>query len=217
MRVNHAASPPSWKAPTVDTRKVRDLTILLPGEEPEDLDPVDGTPHDRTNVSARLIQGDVWVRARLEGGTIARSWFTNADLASIDLTGTTLDRCFLRGCSLIGAHLADVTLKNVIFENCRLDYATLTTVRAAAPVAFLGCSFTETALNRCKLTLVAFDGCKLNAPTFAACDMRGADLRGNDLSKTIGVTTSLRGCIISESQVAGFIDAVTRELDLTIK
>jgi uncharacterized protein YjbI with pentapeptide repeats len=191
--------------------------MLLPGEEPEDLDPIQGVPGEGNHVSGRLIAGEAWVRARIESCTIARSWFTNADLSSIELTGTTLDRCVLRGCSLIGAHLTEVTLKNVIFENCRLDYATLTNARAAGPVAILGCSLTETVFDRCKLTTVAFDNCKLNAPTFTACDMRGADLRGNDLSRIVGVTTSFRGCIITEGQVAGFADAVTRELELTIK
>jgi hypothetical protein len=47
--------------------------------------------------------------------------------------------------------------------------------------------------------------------------MRGTDLRGNDLSQTTGVTTSLRGCVIAESQLPAFMEAVTRELELKVK
>ncbi|HCT77612.1 MAG TPA: hypothetical protein DGG94_19760 [Micromonosporaceae bacterium] len=201
----------------VDTRKVRELAILLPGDEPDDLDPIDGIPKDKTTVAGRLISGEAWTRVKLTGCTITRCWLVNADLASIDFTEVTFDRCVFRGCSLIGAHLTESALKNVIFENCRLDYATFTTVRTTGPVAILGSSLTETVFDRCKLNALVVDSCKLNAPTFTACDMRGTDLRGNDLSKTIGVTTSLRGSILSEDQVIGFTEAVTRELELTIK
>lgn len=201
----------------MDTRKIRDLTVLLPGDDPEDLDSISDIPKDKTTVAGRVIEGDVWTRTELAGCTISRCWFINADLSSIDYTKVTLDRCVLRGCTLIGAHLTETTFKNVIFENCRFDFATLTAVRTAGPVAFIGCSLTETVFDRCKLTTVSFDGCKLNAPTFTHCDMRGTDLRGNDLSKTIGVTTSLRGATISDDQMIHLTEAIIRELELTIK
>lgn len=209
---------PLWKAQTVDTRTIRDLAILLPGEQPKDLEPVGAVPKEKAVIAARLVEGDSWTRARLIDCTITRCWVVNADLTSTEfIAGTVLDRCVLKGCTLIGAHLIQATLKNVIFENCRFDYATLNTVRAIGPVGFIGCSMTETVFERCKLSSSVFDGCKLNAPTFTECDMRGADMRGNDLSKTVGVTTSFRGAVIAEDQMPGFTEAVTRDLELNIK
>lgn len=208
---------PRGKVTRVDTRKIRDLVILLPGDEPEDLDAVDSIPADKSIVAGQVVERDVWTRTKLTGCTITRSWLINADLSTIDYSEIAFDRCVFRDCSLMGARLSESTLKNVIFENCRFDYATLTTVRATGPVVFLGCSLTETMFDRCKLGTAVFDGCKLSAPIFKSCDLRGADLRGNDLSKVIGVTTSLHGSVISEDQFVAFTEAVTRELELTIK
>jgi uncharacterized protein YjbI with pentapeptide repeats len=202
----------------METRKIRDLEILLPGEDADELELVDFIPAEKAVIAARQITGDMWSRMRIIDATITRCWFVNADLASSEfIGGTVLDRCVLKGCTFVGAHLTEVVLKNVIFENCRFDYATLTLLRAAGPIAFTGCSFTETVFDRCKLTPAVFDGCKLNAPSFVACDLRGADFRGNDLAKTIGVTTSFRGTVISEDQFVAFTEAVTRELELTVK
>lgn len=200
----------------METRTIRGLAVLLPGEDPEDLEPIDGLPRDSATVNERIVIGDAWTRAHLTGVVVNRCWLVNADLASVRLEGVTLDRCVLRGCTLVGANLTDATLKNVIFENCRLDYATFSNVRASGPVAFLGCSLAEATLDRCKLTSTVFDGCKLAATTFEACDLRGADMRGNDLSKTVGIT-SLRGATLSPEQLPGVTEAIIHELDLKIK
>jgi uncharacterized protein YjbI with pentapeptide repeats len=63
---------------------------------------------------------------------------------------------------------------------------------------------------------VVWDGCKLSATQFDACDLRGADLRGQELSTVVGVG-SLRGAVISEGQVPGLTEAFLAELDLVVK
>lgn len=180
----------------METRTIRGLAVLLPGEDPEDLEAVDGLSRDGAAVNEHIVTGDSWTRAHLTDVVVNRCWLVNADLSSIRLEGVTLDRCVLRGCTLVGANITDATLKNVIFENCRLDYATFSNVRASAPVAFLGCSLADT--------------------TFEASDIRGADLRGNDLSTIVGIT-SLRGATLSSEQLSGLTEAFIHDLDLKVK
>ncbi|MQA27598.1 MAG: hypothetical protein GEU94_19535 [Micromonosporaceae bacterium] len=198
------------------TRTIRDLTILLPGEDPADLEPLDAPPRDDEAIARRLITGQAWTRAHITSATLSGCWLINADLSAMVFESVTLDRCVLRGATLIGARLADVTLKNVIFENCRLDYATFHNTRTTGPTAFLGCSLTETTLEHCKLTQAAFDGCKLAGTTLDATDLRSADLRGNDLSTIAGITC-LRGATVSEDQLPSITDALARDLELRIK
>jgi uncharacterized protein YjbI with pentapeptide repeats len=199
----------------MDTRTIRDRTILLPGGE-NDLDPTDIVPRDGVVVADRLIGGHTLERANLTKLTITRTLMVNADLSSARLTDTRWDRCVLRGCTLIGANITNGTFKNVIFENCRLDYATFDQVHTAGPTAFVGCALTETTFTRCGLTSMTFDGCKLAATEFDSTDLRGADLRGNDLSTLIGIG-SLRGAVIGHEQLPGLTEALMRDLDLIVK
>lgn len=200
----------------METRRLRDTTAVLPGEEPDDLDLVDVPPRPGKTVSDVLVDNDVWTRAELTKVALSRSWLLNADLSSIRWDGGAIERCVFRGCTLVGANIVGVVLKNVIFENCRLDYASLSQLRTVGPVLFIGCSLTETTFQHTNLSAAAFDGCKLAATSFEECDLRGADLRGNDLTSITGIS-SLRGARLSETQLAGLTEAVVRDLQLDVR
>jgi uncharacterized protein YjbI with pentapeptide repeats len=199
----------------VDIRKVRDLSILLPGDE-DDLDPAELELRDGQAIAGRLVTGDTLAWSNLTDLSLTRTVISKADLSSARLSDIRWDRVMLRACSLVGANLSGGTFKNVIFEHCRLDSATIEMVRAVGPVAFVGCSLTETTFTRCGLGTVAFDGCKLAGTTFDAADLRGADLRGHDLSALVGIS-SLRGAVVSEEQLPSLTAALLHELDLTVK
>src|SRR4051812_8287690 len=128
----------------MNARTIRDTTLLLPGDENETFDAAGAPPPNGASVADRLVSGDAWTRATLNKVTITRSRMTNADLSSTRVIDNKWDRCELRGCTLIGANLGGGTFKNVIFDNCRLDYAVLDRIRATGPVAFVGCVLTET-------------------------------------------------------------------------
>ncbi|GAB3858173.1 hypothetical protein GCM10027610_095620 [Dactylosporangium cerinum] len=59
-------------------------------------------------------------------------------------------------------------------------------------------------------------GCRLRQMSFESCDLRGADLRGNQLSEVSGVS-SLRGVIIEPAQLPGLTDAVMRDLGVIVR
>jgi uncharacterized protein YjbI with pentapeptide repeats len=199
----------------METRRLRDTTAVLPGEDPDDVDQVEAAPRPGAAVADALVTGDDWTRVELTQVTLSRSWLLNADLSGTRWDGGAIDRCVFRACTLVGANIANTTLKNVIFENCRLDYAALSHVRTVGPTLFLGCSLTETTFQHSSLTDAAFDGCKLAATSFDECDLRGADLRGNDLAAITGVA-SLRGARLTEIQLAGLTEAVVRDFQLNL-
>lgn len=196
-------------------RTVHNIKITLPGDEPDDLDVLDGIPRDGQPIIEQVITGDVLARARLTGTTIMHSWLTNADLSSAAFRQVTLDRCVLTGCTLIGVRFDTVAFNNVIFENCRLDYATFHQVKMPGPVGFIGCSLAEATFSNSSLTAAAFDGCKLSGLDIDRCDLHGADLRGNDLT---GLTsaTALRGATISQSQAPTLVALLLSELSITV-
>ena len=199
----------------MQARTVRDTKIVLPGEDPDDLEDIDQLPGDGDSITEAVIRGDAWARVTLTGLTIRRSWLIGADLAASTITDATFDRCVFIGCTLVGATLDTITARDVIVENCRLDYATFQRFKATGPVAFLGCSFTEATITASTLLTAVFDGCKLAGLAVEGSDLRGADLRGNDLT---GLTnaTALRGSILSDTQLPAFTDLIVRELSINV-
>lgn len=96
--------------------------------------------------------------------------FTGCDLASLRWTDSKITRSVFRDCKLLGAALDDITLDDVCFDNCKLDYSTLTRLRATGPVIFTRCSLREITFDACDLSTAAFDNCDLrenppNSPT----------------------------------------------------
>jgi uncharacterized protein YjbI with pentapeptide repeats len=113
--------------------------------------------------------------------------------AGATFANDTLERCVLIGCGLVGATFDTVSAKDVIFDNCRLDCATFERFKIAGPVAFVRCSLTEAEFRTSALTTAVFDDCELAGVAFDTCDVRGADLRGNDIAGlTAGDRTARR-------------------------
>jgi uncharacterized protein YjbI with pentapeptide repeats len=200
------------------TRTIRDLRITLPGEEPADeFEEFTRLPRARELITEARITGETWCRASLDSFRLSRCWVRGADLTSTTVAKVELERCVFAGCTMIGTQwVGGITLKNVIFENCRFDYATLANLRATGPVVFVGCSLAETSLDHCVLRSAVFDGCTLAGLSLEQCDLRGADLRSNDLTG-IATPTALRGTVLSESQLPALLDGLVAELSITLK
>ncbi len=88
--------------------------------------------------------------------------FDGVDLSSARLDGGKLDRVHFRRCQLSGLTLSGVVCENVLFEDCRLDYATFDAVRTAGALAFVNCSMTEVSLVNCRWDKAVMDGCRLS-------------------------------------------------------
>lgn len=211
---------------------VRDLTVLLPGLEEEYLEPVTGVPDDELYEAA--VDGGDWPDHRLAGGCVegsrltgvaargsdwarvrlVRSVLDQCDFSTGTWTAATLDRVHVRGCRLTGLSLRDATLTNVVFEECRLDYAGFTGVSGAG-VAFVDCVLTEAVLSGCSLPGLVLEGCTLDGLVLEDCDLSGADLRGSRLAAVHGLA-SLRGARVDHAQLADVAQVAARELALAV-
>ncbi len=218
----------------METRTIGEARILLPDLDPADLDEVTGEP-DGELVEA-LVEGASWTGLQLSGDRMSQSrlvgvdlsdavWrnvvvygcrFERVDFSSARLLGVTLERCEFAGCRMTGVNLAKGTLKNVVFEDCRLDYATLTETRTTGPVGLANCNLTNAALTRCEFTKAVLAGCRLTELELDTCDLHGADLRGNELSGILGLF-SLRGATIGDDQLPSLAMIAARELELDVR
>ncbi|MFF5447145.1 pentapeptide repeat-containing protein [Streptomyces sp. NPDC012888] len=116
----------------------------------------------------------------------------------------------------MGAALDSLVLDDVLFENCKFDYATFEKVRVTGPVAFTGCGFTEAAFTECDLTDAVFSQCTLRLTEFGPGRYRGADLRGNVLSRIRGVA-NLSKILITPAQQADLAEALVADLGITLE
>ena len=148
-------------------------------------------------------------------GTQVRSVeFTGCELRSLRWTGGKVSRTRFADCQLAGARFEDITLNHVIFDGCKMDYATLSRIRAAGPVMFTGCSLREAEFAGCDLTGSLFSRCDLAQASFGAGRYTGCDLRENDLSAVTGIH-SLKRVVLDRAQLLQLAQALAAELQVT--
>ncbi|MCK8680973.1 pentapeptide repeat-containing protein [Streptomyces lichenis] len=154
-------------------------------------------------------------RVRFESLNLHGVEIIGSELGSLHWSEGRLTRVHFRDCRLMGATLDGVVLDDVLFEECRLDYATVRKVRAGGPVAFVGCAFTEGTFTDCDLSGAVFSDCGLRLTEFGGGRYRGVDLRGSDLSRIRGVA-NLAEVRIDPGQHADLAQALVGELGITI-
>jgi uncharacterized protein YjbI with pentapeptide repeats len=218
----------------METRTIGEARILIPDLDPRDLDPVTEEPDGE--LFEALVDGASWTGLQLSGGQVSQShlvgvdlsdaaWrnvtvygcrFERVDFSSARLLGVTIERSEFVGCRMTGVNLAKATLKNLVFSDCRLDYAMVTDARTTGPVGLADCNLTNAALTRCELTQAVLSACRLTEVELDTCDLRGADLRGNELSGILGLS-SLRGAIVADEQLSALAMIAARELELDVR
>ncbi|WP_053693332.1 pentapeptide repeat-containing protein [Streptomyces sp. WM6372] len=219
------------------TRTFGHATITLPElDEPglylskvDSLDSTRGTVQDFAYGDADLRSLDLTqtqlVTGRITGIRAKRFEFeavnlhgveiSDSDLGSARWTGSKLTRAHVRDCKLMGASLDGLVLDDVLFEGCKLDFATFEKVRVTGPVAFIGCVLTEATFTDCDLSDVVFTDCTLRLTEFGTGRYRNTDLRENDLSAIRGVA-NLSKVRIDPGQQSDLAEALVNELDITI-
>lgn len=218
----------------METLTIRDTRVALPSVDDSELQSVSsidtiGDPvsyFDYRDQSVRLLElldgrlhdGRIekvsTERTHIDGVRLSSVEISDCDLSSLVITDSKLSRVRFTDCRFLGARLSAVTLEEVVFDRCRLDYATFTQVIAKGSVVFIGCTLTEAEFDRCDLGRVAFSDCRLNATNFGPGTYRGVDLRENDLSSILGVV-NLRQAVIADRQVIELANALVADLDLT--
>ncbi|GAA2084669.1 hypothetical protein GCM10009759_03910 [Kitasatospora saccharophila] len=154
-------------------------------------------------------------RTTLEGVRLSSVEITATTISSLAWSGSRATQTHWAASRLMGATITGVALTDVLFEGCRLDYATFETVRASGTVVFDRCVLTEATFTGCDLTGAVFRDCTLDQTVFGRGKYRDTDLRGNDLS-TISGTANLTGVLLDPAQPDQLIRALLTELDATV-
>ncbi|MEU5811205.1 pentapeptide repeat-containing protein [Streptomyces sp. NPDC047718] len=169
---------------------------------------------------ARLVTGRITgvhaKQAEFEALNLHRVEISGSDLGTARWTESKLTRVHIRDSKMMGAALDGLALDDVLFENCKFDYATFEKVRATGPVAFTGCAFSEATFTDCDLTNAVFADCTLRLTEFGVGRYRDLDLRGNDLSTVRGVA-NLSKILINPAQRADLAEALVADLDITLE
>ncbi|WP_405978900.1 pentapeptide repeat-containing protein [Streptomyces sp. NBC_00158] len=154
-------------------------------------------------------------KVEFEGLSLHGVEITSSDLGAARWSESKLTRVHLRDCKLMGAALDGVVLDDVLFEGCKLDFATFEKVRVTGPVAFIGCVLTEATFTDCDLSDAVFNDCTLRLTEFGTGRYRNTDLRENDLSALRGVA-NLSKVRIDHGQQADLAEALVGELDIAL-
>lgn len=219
----------------MESRRIRQVKILLPSAALDHLTPADQAPArgdfsdlrvadadwSRLQVTGRFVSGCHLTNVnlaemRLHNTRVTNTTFDNCDFASARWTDVKIDRTVFRGCRLLGLNAATISLTNVVFDTCRLDYATLTAARVTGPVAFTNCRLGEIAIHDSCLDGAVIADSPMPGAQLSATTMRATDLRGSDLTTVTGATC-LAGAIIDLGQVPQLTDALFAELQIQIR
>nr|MDT0663440.1 pentapeptide repeat-containing protein [Micromonospora sp. DSM 115978] len=217
------------------TTTVGDVKILLPDLDPEDLDQVTDLPDDdlrdglvedvswrgrqiaNLNIRGCRVTGADLGEVNWEGGALYGCEIVRTDLSGAALTGVTIERCSVTGSRFTGTRLIDVRLKDILFDNCRFDYATLNRVGAAGSVAFINCTLGHGTWSSCRLSGVAMRSCDLTNLELDSCRLDGADLRGSRLHAFAAPLDNLQGIALTEDQLPDLTRMAVNALGIEVR
>jgi uncharacterized protein YjbI with pentapeptide repeats len=218
----------------METTTVGELVIAAPSLDLDDLEPFDERPDD--DLTGVRVDDAAWTGVELAGARIDQSllvggdltesvWrnltlrgcrLENVDLSGATFRGATIERCTFVGCRMTGVVMVKAALKDVLFTDCRLDYARLEDTRTTGPTAWVRCLLGRASLTTCRLPKAALAECRLDEVELTGCDLRGTDLRGSDVSGLRGMD-SLRGAVIDTPQLEELAVLAARELALDVR
>jgi uncharacterized protein YjbI with pentapeptide repeats len=161
-----------------------------------------------------------FTRASLAGVVLDRSTFTDclvesSDWANLKATKSGMQRVKLSTVRLTGLHWIDGTLRDVAFQDCRMDLATLR-FTSFKDVAFVDCNLSRADFTNADLRGAQFTGCDLSGAQFAQADCAGTRFARCELVG-VGSVTSLKGATVSATDLAALSYALAGALDITIE
>jgi uncharacterized protein YjbI with pentapeptide repeats len=151
-------------------------------------------------------------RATLNRVSIQSAYIESCVFTSAEWVECILNRVIFRDCKILGATFSGGKWANVVFDECKIEYAEFDSIRATAPVAFLNTVFSEVTFEGCDLPGGHMSGCQLRKVEFVGGGFHEFDLRHTDLS-TIRGAANLAGAVVSPGQRQELAEALVSELD----
>lgn len=205
--------------PALDSEDLDEGELLLKGEFAERELRSDGGTQAGVTGEGSLVR--VWCtgldasETRLRSVELFDVRFDQADLSNAEWQQVTARRLEVRRCRATGFKVGLVSAQDVVFEDCRLDYALIQVTKAAGSVVFVGSSLRSARLVG-DLSGAVFIGCDLDGAEFEATKASDCDLRGCDLAGAHGIL-SLRGAIIDSTQAASAAVTLATEAGLVVR
>ena len=150
-------------------------------------------------------------RARLNDLWASGTRFTGCTFAESNWLDSTLT-----GCSLAGVEAFESVLRRVVFRHCKLDSVNL---RSAAlhEVVFEDCVLRDVDFGEARLNGVTFPGSRLERARFGRATLKKTDLRGALTIDLADGCESLRGALISSTQLLDLAPALAQTLGIIVK
>ena len=164
----------------------------------------------------------------------------DSKLLKCDLSGAKIDSlqlqdCLFERCTMVASKFANSSwhaievidgrcsgiqlqtsrLKNVLFKNCKLDFANLRFARLEN-VIFESCVITELDLYNAELKHVAFVDCAIEEVEFSASKLKHVDLSESTIVSVRGLQ-GLKGATIAPEQLIQLAPYMAQEIGLIIK
>jgi uncharacterized protein YjbI with pentapeptide repeats len=183
--------PPKQKPPAAFRRDPPDL--------PSQFDPLAPPSSDELLAEVNLVQSLDLRSANLrtfraEGSRFEHVILSSAQISTLTLRDTSLANCDFanalahrltcvrvefRACRLTGLRCSAIEFRDVLFEDCDLDYAQFPNA------LFHACEFRNSSLREADLQGASLSGCLIHSSNLARADLRGASLQAADLRTSV--------------------------------
>ena len=161
-----------------------------------------------------VLEGLEGTSLTFSGCVFRRVRFGENDFSHLNLLDCRLDHCDFSGfrlpegsmhrvealqCRGMGAQLDRSVLRDVLFDQCRLGYLTVSECRLLQ-TAFADCELENLLLYGCQLKDAAFERCRMTAAEVTGTSLAGVDLSTDDISGLKAQLECLKGAEISVVQ-----------------
>jgi uncharacterized protein YjbI with pentapeptide repeats len=142
--------------------------------------------------------------------------FEADDFSSAKLNDLGAEEAQFLDCRMTGLISSDTNFKQVIFKNCKLDFANFR-MSNLQKVIFEDCDLSEADFYNAKLKSVNFLNCQLENTDFSQAELDDVDLsESGSLIKLKGLDY-LKGAIINDNQLIEIAPALARQIGIEIR
>lgn len=141
--------------------------------------------------------------------------FFKNDLSGLKVPKLAADRIEFISCRMSGVQMYESTLKEVIFKDTKLDLANFRFSKLKN-VVFEDCILDEADFAGVEFNNIKFINCELDRVDFSNTKIVKLDLRTSNLLNIKGIS-SLKGAIISPTQLITISPQIAAEIGLTVK
>lgn len=151
-------------------------------------------------VDKTVFRNVVFAQCSLIGVELTDVVFDKCDLSNANFSDAIIHRSEFLNCKMVGTNLTGATLRNVRFQQCLADYATLRFADMKS-IVLEECSLIKSDFYHCKLQKkTVFRQCNIDGAQFSGTELDGIDLSDCEFNG-IGVEAdNLKGCFIAREQ-----------------